>query len=125
MYHGSQLVILPDVCELPAKRQRKRKVPVPVFVPAPAPPRSNRYCGHWYRHESRAAAKPSPPTRPSPPSPHRPRPPAPPPPSPPPLPQLPAVLTTPALHQPAAAAAVSLQERHGRDKSELRRDGYQ
>ena len=45
--------------------------------------------------------------------------------APPPLPQLPAVLTTPALHQPAAAAAVSLQERHGRDKSELRRDGYQ
>ena len=37
MYHGSALILLPDVCELPAKRQRKRKAPVSVFVPAPAP----------------------------------------------------------------------------------------
>ena len=31
------LILLPDVCELPAKRQRKKNVPTPVFVPAPAP----------------------------------------------------------------------------------------
>ena len=36
MYHGS-LILLPDVCELPAKLQRKRKAPTPVFVPVPAP----------------------------------------------------------------------------------------
>ena len=38
MYHGSSLILLPDVCELPRMRQRKRKAPVPVFEPAPAPP---------------------------------------------------------------------------------------
>ena len=38
MYHGSSLILLPDVCELPAKRQRKRKVSTPVFVPAPTAP---------------------------------------------------------------------------------------
>ena len=40
MYHGSTLILLPDVCELPAKLQRKRKAPVPAFGPAhaPAPP---------------------------------------------------------------------------------------
>ena len=39
MYHSSSLILLPDVCELPAKRQRKRKAPVPVFEPAhTAPP---------------------------------------------------------------------------------------
>ena len=37
MYHGSTLILLPDVCELPVKRQRKRKAPVPVFGPTPAP----------------------------------------------------------------------------------------
>ena len=37
MYHGSSLILLPDLCELPAKRQHKRKAPTPVFVPAPAP----------------------------------------------------------------------------------------
>ena len=37
-HHGSSLILLPDVCELPAKRQRKRKAPVPVFEPAPPPP---------------------------------------------------------------------------------------
>ena len=31
------LIWLPDVCELPVKRQRKRKAPVPVFGPTPAP----------------------------------------------------------------------------------------
>ena len=39
MYHSSSLILLPDVCELPAKRQRKRKAPVPAFGPAhTAPP---------------------------------------------------------------------------------------
>ena len=34
--YGSQLILLPDECSLPVKRQRKRqKLPVP---PAPAPP---------------------------------------------------------------------------------------
>ena len=34
--YGSQLILLPDDCSLPVKRQRKRqKLPVP---PAPAPP---------------------------------------------------------------------------------------
>ena len=37
MYHGSSLILLPDLCELPARRQHKRKAPTPVFVPAPAP----------------------------------------------------------------------------------------
>ena len=38
-HHGSSLILLPDMCELPAKRQRKRKAPVPVFEPAhTAPP---------------------------------------------------------------------------------------
>ena len=37
MYHCSTLILLPDLCELPVKRQRKRKAPVPVFEPAPAP----------------------------------------------------------------------------------------
>ena len=37
MYHGSSLILLPDLCELPAKRQHKRKAPTPMFVPAPAP----------------------------------------------------------------------------------------
>ena len=37
MFHGSSLILLPDVCELPAMRQHKRKAPTPVFVPAPAP----------------------------------------------------------------------------------------
>ena len=38
MYHGSTLILLPDLCELPAKLQRKRKAPVPAFGPATAPP---------------------------------------------------------------------------------------
>ena len=40
MYHGSTLILLPDLCELPVKLQRKRKAPVPAFWPAhaPAPP---------------------------------------------------------------------------------------
>ena len=38
MYHGSTLILLPDVCELPAKLQRKRKAPMPAFEPATAPP---------------------------------------------------------------------------------------
>ena len=37
-HHGSSLILLPDMCELPAKRQRKRKAPVPVFEPAPPQP---------------------------------------------------------------------------------------
>ena len=36
-YHASMLIWLPDVCELPAKRQRKKNVPTPAFGPAPAP----------------------------------------------------------------------------------------
>ena len=32
------MILLPDVCELPAKRQRKGKAPVPVFEPAPPQP---------------------------------------------------------------------------------------
>ena len=38
MYHVSTLILLPDVCELPAKLQRKKKAPVPAFEPATAPP---------------------------------------------------------------------------------------
>ena len=37
-HHGSSLILLPDVCELPAKRQRKRKAPVPAFGPAHTAP---------------------------------------------------------------------------------------
>ena len=37
-HHGSSLILLPDVCELPAKRQRKRKASTPAFVPAPTAP---------------------------------------------------------------------------------------
>ena len=32
------LILLPDVCELPAKLQRKRKAPMPAFGPATALP---------------------------------------------------------------------------------------
>ena len=35
--YGSPLILLPDACELPVKRQRK-KAPVFVAAPAPAPP---------------------------------------------------------------------------------------
>ena len=38
MYHGSTLILLPDVCELPAKLQRKSKAPMPAFGPATALP---------------------------------------------------------------------------------------
>ena len=32
------LIWLPDVCDLPAKRQRKRKASTPVFAPSPTAP---------------------------------------------------------------------------------------
>jgi len=38
MYHGSQVFLLPDRCDLHVKRQRKRKAPVPISLkPALAP----------------------------------------------------------------------------------------
>ena len=30
--YGYPLILLPDVCELPVKRQRKKKAPMPVSV---------------------------------------------------------------------------------------------
>ena len=42
--YGSQLILLPDDCSLPAKRQRKRKKvpkPAPVLLPPPQPALTN------------------------------------------------------------------------------------
>ena len=36
--YGYPLILLPDVCELPVKRQRKKKAPMPVSAPPPPPP---------------------------------------------------------------------------------------
>ena len=37
-HHGPSLIWLPDVCDLPAKRQRKRKASTPAFGPAHTAP---------------------------------------------------------------------------------------
>ena len=40
--YGYPLILLPDVCELPVKRQRKKKAPMPVSAPPPPPPPRRR-----------------------------------------------------------------------------------
>ena len=43
------LILLPDVCELPVRRQRKRKAPVPA--PAPPPPRPARISSKGFKQK--------------------------------------------------------------------------
>ena len=45
--YGTSLILLPDVCELPVRRQRKRKAPVPA--PAPPPPRPARISSKGFK----------------------------------------------------------------------------
>ena len=49
MYHGSSLILLPDLCELPARRQHKRKAPTP-------PPTTTTHLGHLTACARRAMA---------------------------------------------------------------------
>ena len=60
--YGSQLILLPDDCSLPAKRQRKRKkTPKPAPVPLPPPQPAPTKCKGFKQEKStyRISAAPS------------------------------------------------------------------